>query len=246
MVVGDVLELPEGVPIPSLTRSLADAERAESAQDRFTPSWFLEREPIGSPLRERQSPPYAEPVEGAVVGEVLETGPRVPVHGEDMAGIGTALHAVIAAELLNPGRDDALEGAAALVEALADEGALAPADAVVCARRLRSVLDARFNPRRLLVEHPVEMRQDNGQVLRGWIDLLVETAAGWIIIDHKSSPRPRSEWDEEAVGYSGQLAAYVRALRAAAKECAGCWLHLPVGGALMEVVLPHTSHHVPR
>ena len=84
-----------------------------------------------------------------------------------MAGIGTALHAVIAAEPLNPDRDDALEGAAARVEALADEGAVAPADAVERGGRLRSVLAARFNPRRLLVEHPVEMRQDNGQALCG-------------------------------------------------------------------------------
>ena len=240
---GDVLELPEGEPIPSLARSLAGAEPAESATDPFTPSWFHEREPIESPLRERLSPSDAEPVEGAVVGEVLETGPRISIHGEDMAGIGTALHAVIAAELLNPDRDDALEGAAALVAALANKGAVAPADAVGCARRLRAVLDARFNPRRLLVEHPVEMRQNNGQVLRGWIDLLAETAAGWIVIDHKSSPRPRSEWADEAVGYSRQLAAYVSALRAAGMECAGCWLHLPVGGALVEVVLPHTPDH---
>ena len=105
------------------------------------------------------------------------------------------------------------------------------------------MLDARFNPRRLLVEYPVEMRQDKGQVLRGWIDLLAETAAGWIVIDHKSSPRPRSEWADEAVGYSGQLAAYVNALRAAGMECAGCWLHLPVGGGLVEVVLPRASGH---
>ena len=41
---GDVLELPEGDPIPSVTRSLADAEPAESATDRFTPAWFHERD----------------------------------------------------------------------------------------------------------------------------------------------------------------------------------------------------------
>ena len=93
----------------------------------------------------------------------------------------------------------------------------------------------------MLVEHPVEMSQDNGQILRGWIDLLFETDAGWIVIDHKSSPRPRSELAAEAIGYSGQLAAYVTALRGSGMECARCWLHLPVGGGLVEVVLPHTS-----
>ena len=92
----------------------------------------------------------------------------------------------------------------------------------------------------MLVERPVEMSQDNGQILRGWIDLLLETDTGWIVIDHMSSPRPRSEWADEAIGYSGHLAAHVTALRATGMDCAGCWLHLPVGGALVEVVLPHT------
>ena len=79
---------------------------------------------------------------------------------------------------------------------------------------------------------------------RGWTDLLLETDAGWIVIDHKSSPRPRPEWAAEAIGSSGQLAAYVTALRASGMECAGCWLHLPVGGGLVEVVLPHTSRDI--
>ena len=93
----------------------------------------------------------------------------------------------------------------------------------------------------MLVEHPVQMHHENGQIACGWIDLLLETAAGWIVIDHKSSPRQRSEWADEAIGYSGQLAAYVTALRAAHMEWVGCWLRLPVGGALVEGILPHRS-----
>ena len=83
----------------------------------------------------------------------------------------------------------------------------------------------------------MELVKDNGQVLLGWIDLLLETDAGWVVIDHKSSPRPRSEWTAEAIEYSGQLAAYVSALRGAGLECAGCWVHFPVGGGLVEVTL---------
>ena len=241
LATGDVLALPEGESVPSGCRALAVAAAAVTATDPFTPAWFHERDPVESPLRERLSPSEAESVEGAAVGEILETGPRIPIHGEDMAGIGTALHAVIAAELVNPDRDDAVEGAANLVAAFTDEGTVTPADAVGCARRLRAILDARFTPRRMLVEHPVEMIQDNGQVLRGWIDLLLETDAGWIVIDHKSSPRPRSEWPAEAIGYSGQFAAYVSAICRSGMKCAGCWLHLPVGGGLVEILLDDTS-----
>ena len=129
------------------------------------------------------------------------------------------------------------EYAASVIQNAAGEEAMAPADAVECARRLRAVLNARFGPHRMLVEHPVKLVQDNGQVLHGWIDLLIETGAGWIVIDHKSSPRPRSEWTDEALEYSGQLTAYASALNGAGLECAKCWVHFPVSGGLVEVVL---------
>jgi ATP-dependent exoDNAse (exonuclease V) beta subunit len=237
LAAGDALVLPEGEPIASNARDLACAQFAAPAATSFTPAWFLARTPTAFPLRERLSPSEAEPVAGAAAGAIIDVGPRIAVHGNDMASIGTALHAVIAAEFVNPGRDDALEYAAALIEGAASEGTVSPADAVGCARRLAAALAARFAPRRTLVEYPVELVQDNGQVLRGWIDLLLETDAGWVIVDHKSSPRPRPEWAAEAIEYSGQLAAYVRALRGAGLGCAGCWVHFAVGGGLVEVVL---------
>ena len=171
------------------------------------------------------------------MGDIIEFGPRISVHGDDMGKIGTALHAVIAAELVNPGRDDAVECAETLIRNEAGERSIAPVDVIECTRRLRSVLNKRFGAHRMLVEYPVEIVRDNGQVLHGWIDLLLETEAGWIVIDHKSSPRPRSEWVSEAIAYSGQLSAYADALRAAGLQCAGYWLHFPVGGGLVEVVL---------
>ena len=224
-------------PIPSAVVDLSAAEVAVPAPTPFTPTWFLERSPTELRLRERLSPSDARPAEGAAVGSIVEVGPRLAVHSDDMRRIGTALHAVIAAEFVNPGRDDAVEYAASVIQNAAGEEAMAPADAVECARRLRAVLNARFGPHRMLVEHPVKLVQDNGQVLHGWIDLLIETGAGWIVIDHKSSPRPRSEWTDEALEYSGQLTAYASALNGAGLECAKCWVHFPVSGGLVEVVL---------
>ena len=235
---GDKHPLPGGEPIPSGFVDLAAVEFAFPEPIPFSPTWFLKRSPLELRLRERLSPSEAGPAEGAVVGEIVELGPRVAVHGDDMGKIGTALHAAIAAEFVNPGRDDAVDYAASLIRNTAGEGAMVPADAVECARRFRKVLNARFDSHRMLVEHPVELVQDNGQVLHGRIDLLIETEAGWLVIDHKSSPRPRSEWPDEALEYSGQLAAYARALRGAGLECAGCWVHFAVGGGLVEVVLP--------
>jgi hypothetical protein len=35
-------------------------------------------------------------------------------------------------------------------------------------------------------EHPLEYLRGNGQADKGWIDLLLKTAHGWLIIDHKA------------------------------------------------------------
>ena len=233
---GDEHPLPDGEPIPSAVVDLAAAESSAPEPTPFAPAWFPERSPSELRLRERISPSHADPVAGAAAGALVETGSRIAVHSDDMGRVGTALHAAIAAELVNPHLDDAVDRAAALIRNGAGEGALSPRDAVDCARRLMEAVHTRFAPRRMLVEHPVELVQNNGQVLRGWIDLLLETEQGWIVIDHKSSPRPRSEWAAEALEYSGQLSAYANALRGAGLDCAGCWVHFPVSGGLVEIV----------
>ena len=227
---------PDGEPIPSAAVDLTTAESETPTPKAFAPTWFVERTPSELRLRERLSPSHAAPVEGATVGKSIEIGPRIAVHSDDMAQVGTALHAVIASELVNPHRVDAVDRAAELIRNGAGEGALSPQDAIDCARRLMDEVHTRFAPRRMLAEYPVELVQENGQVLRGWIDLVLETEHGWIVIDHKSSPRPRSEWSAEAQQYSGQLAAYADALQGAGLHCAGCWVHFPVSGGLVEVL----------
>lgn len=235
---GDEHPLPAGEPVRAASVDLAAADFAAPEPVPFRPTWFFERSPLEFRVRERLRPSRVGPIDDATIGEIVELGPRVPIQGNDMENIGRAVHATIAAEFANPGRDDAVECAASLIRNTAGEGTMDPAGAVECTRRLRNFLDARFSPLRMLVEYPVECVGDNGQVLRGWIDLILETEKGWIVIDHKSSPRPRSEWPSEALEHSGQLAAYGKALRQAGLQFAGCWVHFAVSGALVEVMLP--------
>lgn len=234
---GSTLALPGGVSIATEFRDLATAEFEVPEPASFAPSWFLQRKPTERRLRERLSPSEASPIEGAASGEIVEVGPRIAVHSTDINAIGTALHVVIGAELVNPDQDDAVERAAAVIRNTAGRLTVDPADAVDRARELRAALTTRFAPTKLLVEHPVELVEEDGQVMHGWIDLLLETNAGWVVIDHKASPRPRSEWSAEVVAYSGQLAAYSRALRASGLKCVGTWVHFAVGGGLVEVTI---------
>ena len=234
---GNEHQLPDGEIIPSASIDLASVTFSERSTAEFKPSWFLKRSPTEIRIPERLSPSSAVPVEGAKVGDVIEIGPRIAVHGDDFGRIGAALHAAIAAELVNPSRGDAVDCAASIIGNMADEGAIAPEDAVACTQRLMTALDDQFGPHRSFVEHPIVHVQENGQVVRGWIDLLLETERGWIVIDHKSSPKARAEWKDEALAHSGQLATYALALRKGGLTCAGCWVHFPVSGGLVEVEL---------
>jgi ATP-dependent helicase/nuclease subunit A len=68
-----------------------------------------------------------------------------------------------------------------------------------------------------------------GQILQGWIDLLVETPDGFVIIDHKSSMGSAKRMQEIAAAYSGQLDAYASAVEGATgKKVLEKWLFLPV------------------
>ena len=138
---GDEHPLPDGEAIPSAVVDLAAAESSTPASAAFAPAWFPERSPSELRLRERLSPSQAGPVEGAAVGTMVEIGPRIAVHSDDMGKIGTALHAAIAAELVNPHRGDAVDRAAELIRNGAGEGALSPRDAVDCARRLMDAVN---------------------------------------------------------------------------------------------------------
>lgn len=133
----------------------------------------------------------------ASVGEVVDLGKRVPIHGEDMLAIGAGLHALIVAELTNPDTANAADRAVALLEGYGVHRFLDAESALAAAARLRKWIGSRFAPLSIHAEYPVIHPLDDGRVVRGWIDVLVKTAAGCIVIDHKCSPGPSSEWRDE-------------------------------------------------
>jgi hypothetical protein len=195
----------------------------------------LRRVPLATPLRETVRPSAAFAPDDAVAGEVVTLGERIAIRGNDMAGIGTALHALIAAELVNPGCSDRLERASALLEGYGIDRALDAAAALAAADRLRDWIEQRYAPLQITCEYPIAHVLPDARVVRGWIDVLIATDDGWVIIDHKSSPRPRSESREEAVTHAGQLALYRNALAANGIRVAATWIHFAITGILVDV-----------
>ncbi len=233
---GESLSLPNGTVIPS------DCQRIEAPEEWSVPSaleearWVLPGDKREDLLFRNLSPSSAEPVDGAAVGDVVEIGERLEINGAaDMTALGEALHALIAAEINAPD-DDSATRAARLLKDWGFEGVVAPKAALANARAFINWAERTFEPIAWHVEQPICQALENGQVVQGFIDVLLETKAGYVIIDHKASPRPRTEWQAIAEGYSGQLAMYKAAVEAAAgRAVTGLWLNLGVGGGAVSV-----------
>lgn len=94
-----------------------------------------------------------------------------------------------------------------------------------------------LRPTKVFTEWPIQMKIGN-QLLVGTADMLLETPAGWIVIDHKTFPGPQAQWPQEAADYAGQLRAYSDAVQqATGKSVAALYLHFVVGGGVVQVML---------
>ena len=177
---------------------------------------------------------------------MIEFGQRIRIRGEDMTAIGSGLHAVIAAEMVNPGQPDAVKRARELLRAWNVDTFVDPGDAVEAGRRCLLAITYRFGEFKVHVEYPVAEMLEDKRGLKGWIDALIETEEGWVILDHKSSPRPKSEWRREAEEYSGQLVTYGRAVELSGRTVIGKWVHFPVSGGLVEIITTERDTLIPR
>ncbi len=228
--VEDTLTLPDGLAIPSREVALV-ANEPDTGLPEYQPTWLTTDAPVIAKLPLRLSPSAIEPGATAHIGEIITLGERVEIEGEyDTAALGSALHAVIATTLLGQ------HATARVLQDHSMEKTISVAAANESASRLLAAIERRFKPITLHAEYPIHYSNDNGQLISGWIDLLIETAEGFVLIDHKASPRARSDWEEIALGYAGQLEAYAEGVvRATGKPVVSRWIHFGVTGGLVEV-----------
>ena len=232
----EVLTLPSGKTIPTECKEVTAPEGWAIERRPYEARWVQAGEPRSDMLDRNLSPSKAAPIEGCTVGEVIEIGERLPLDGVgDVTALGNAIHSIIAAEIVSPEGDDA-ERAARILDEWGFGEAVKAEEALAGARRFIAWAKDTLEPVSWHVEYPLTHVLDTGQVVQGSIDLLLETKDGWVIIDHKATPRPRGEWKEIAAGYSGQLAMYKSAVEAVSGQpVAGAWIHFAVGGGAVAV-----------
>ena len=182
-------------------------------------------------IARRQSPSSFTPLEKAIVSENIILGDRIKSSGPyDTTVMGNALHAVIAGHFM---------GHNSAKEILSQHGmseTISHVDAITSAKRLETFISERYSINNISCEHPISYKNEAGQIISGWIDMLLETQSGFIIIDHKASPRQKSEWENIALSYSGQLQAYAKGLKITHPNITiETWIHFAMTGGIVKV-----------
>lgn len=169
------------------------------------------------------------------VVERITLGPRLPLVGSpDMRALGEAVHAIVAAD--RAGAAEALR----LVQAqntLDRWGVhqISAKDVLDASDRLHAAIGGRWPDATTYRETPISARLGD-QLVNGRIDMLVEHAGGFAVVDHKSFPGSRDTWEGRAAGYGPQLGLYAEALdRARPGVPCELFVHMPIVGALLRV-----------
>jgi len=186
------------------------------------------------------SPSLSGKTEAGKIGEPLRISSRIPVKGSpEMDLVGTCIHNIYAAWTA----DDAANAAVAqrLVKAFGFEAVLPDTNAILAARKaLADKLTKDYGPCvKEYHELPFQHLCD-GQIVRGSMDLVWETAEGCVLIDFKTFPGSvesitNPESDHYAGLYKPQFDFYRAALTAAGKNVLASHVFYPVGGMLVSI-----------
>ncbi|WP_462411664.1 UvrD-helicase domain-containing protein [Neobacillus sp. Marseille-QA0830] len=168
------------------------------------------------------------------VTKIHRIGTRIPLSGnQDMALLGEMVHGFLAAD----NRTGTTEQRLAMAQSFTQRYgilALAEASMLEASERLDQFIAKQYPD--LMSKHhewPIHLRK-GWQKASGWVDLLLETPKGWVIIDHKTFPGKESDWLIQGLSYLPQLRTYAEAItKATGKPVAEAWIHMPIVGAMI-------------
>ena len=233
------MELPgSGITIPTAVEQFEATEPVMGQADTNPAAlhWFDTVDHDEEKCIARVTPSRLPPDERFEVTETVELGERMSVKGNpDMAQVGEAIHALIATQVINNPADPIILSKRIIYDYDLEDN-IDPTEALQSAQRFIEFSNKRLGAKQILVEHPIEYRLANNQVASGWIDALIVTDDGYILVDHKSSPKSRATAGEEALKYTGQMSLYQQAVASATgKPIPDCWIHFAVMGLMVRL-----------
>jgi ATP-dependent exoDNAse (exonuclease V) beta subunit len=211
------LTLPSGFSVPYTCQILKpEAQAVPSKQHERELSWFR----LGDARRDAL-PAIISPSEaltataaaGAVSWKAEDyCGSQILVSGGDAKQLGSIYHAMIAWACSNPG---ILENEHAISDFLSRQASPLSFDAEalrISLKALFSWISSTWPGSDLCAEYPVSARLDNGQRVLGRIDLVIRTADGLVVMDHKLAGNGDGKVEQIVTAWAPQLALYATAI----------------------------------
>jgi ATP-dependent exoDNAse (exonuclease V) beta subunit len=180
--------------------------------------------------------PSSVPPRPARMGTPVKLGNSVMVRRlVDMEALGTAVHMFFAADDPQRSRQDRLDTASGLLERYRVPGALDPADLVEIGDRLWRWAGESIGERGVVrAEWPLGTKLQNGTLVLGRSDLVLETVEAMLVVDHKLFGLATAESKAEEL--AGQLGCYADAVALARPgKPISKWVHLPMDGVIVAV-----------
>ncbi|MFW5989358.1 MAG: PD-(D/E)XK nuclease family protein, partial [Desulfosudaceae bacterium] len=164
-------------------------------------------------------------------------GTRLPLTDHtDMTALGEALHTFLGADRPDFDNNHRQALAADILARWQVATTLQPAHLLQAADALAAWINRHYPQAVWKRELPICHRLDNGTLVSGFIDLLVETEQEQIIIDHKAFPGSQAEIKKRSEEYFGQLAAYAACLQEINAKPVVKILHYPVAGYVSKII----------
>ena len=232
------IQLPDGKILDCDCVTVIGDDEILAASDETNLYWLPENEKDAIHPPAQIIPSKQLPISHATVGNTVLYGTRLSINkAVNETALGNAIHSFLACVILNPEAKNHQKTAQNLLKAFELDQAIAPEDMVESAQSFMKELDQRFAPKSKLVEVPFHHTRPNGQSIQGFMDLLLETEKGWILIDHKTFPGAPSEYEAKALSYSGQLACYRSFMEDIGKPITETWVNFVSGGTMVSVAL---------
>jgi ATP-dependent exoDNAse (exonuclease V) beta subunit len=203
----ETLSLPDGTAIPAEAQALEAEESLESPPE-YQPMWLANAALSRDKLPLYLSPSKALPLEGAKVTDITDLSEPLTIESDYQPDVlGSALHAVIASIINGNEEPKTIER---ILRDYDMQDNISVDAARECAIRLIAHIESNYEEVSYATECPVQFTNENGQLVSGWIDLLLEAGNGLCIVDHKATSAKDPE--EAALAYSGQLESYAEAI----------------------------------
>ncbi|MBT2554487.1 exodeoxyribonuclease V subunit beta [Arthrobacter sp. ISL-5] len=172
----------------------------------------------------------------ADVTEAAALGPQLIPHGAaNWDQVGSAIHGYFALPLGEMGDSARLSAAQRLLDRWGAASAVGPGVLVDAGERMLAFFARHYPGATVTTEQSVAWRNADNQLMEGWIDLLLETPAGYVLVDHKSYP------GNDPVGhikdkYIGQMRGYAEAIESiTGRPVVETLIHMPALGKVYRI-----------